>query len=216
MSLTAEFQLQSPRLPLIDVAGAVPDLTFRLQSTEQPQSGPQVFFVRVTGSSFDGVDAALEESSSVSEYFRISEVGSIRMYQLVLTSARPAFLDDRMFHKTFPESVTITPNGWRIKQQFANRDELTTYQEFWRTKDFSFHLDRLYDSHTTDTELIGVSDKQREALLTAYEEGYFAVPQQSSMDDVAAALDISRSALAERLQRAEAHLIEHFYYADLY
>jgi predicted DNA binding protein len=216
MSLTAEFRLQSPRLPLIDVAAAVPELTFHLESAEQPRSGPTVFFIRVTGSSFDGVDTALTESSSVEEYFLISEVGSIRMYQLVLDGPRPASLDKRMFHKTFPESVTIRPDGWRIKQQFANRDELTTYREFWRTMDFSFRLDRLYDSHSTDAELIGLSDKQREALLTAYEEGYFAVPQQTSLDDIAAALDISRSALAERLHRAEAHLIEHFFYTDLY
>lgn len=216
MSLTAEFQLRSPRLPLIDVAAAVPGLTFQLESAEQPQSGPLVFFIRVTGSSFDGVDTALTESSFVSEYFLISEIDSIRMYQLVLTSARPTFLDDRMFHKAFPENVTIMPDGWRIKQQFVDRDELAAYQEFWRTKDFSFHLDRLYDSNRTDAELIGLSDKQREALLTAYEEGYFAVPQQSSLDDVAAVLDISRSAFAERLNRAEAHLIEHFYYTDRY
>lgn len=216
MSLTAEYKLQSPRLPLIDVAAAVPEVTIQLESAEQPYSGPVVFFIQVRGSSFDGVDTALNESSSINKYFLISEIQSIRMYQLVLKGARPAFLDKRIFHRTFTERVTITSDGWRIKQQFANRDDLATYQKFWRTKDFSFRLDRLYDSRTTDTELIGVSHKQREALLTAYRKGYFAIPQQTSLDDIAEVLDISRSALAERLHRAEAHLIEHFYYADLY
>ncbi|WP_248904721.1 helix-turn-helix domain-containing protein [Halocatena marina] len=216
MGLTAEFRLQSPRLPLIDVASAVPDLTFRLESTDQPQSGPVVFFIRVTGSSFDGVDAALTDSPSVKEHVRISEIGSIRIYQVVLTGPRPEYLDKRMFYKTFPESITIASDGWYIKQQLADRNELLAYQEFWQTRGFSFRLDRLYDSHSTDTELIGISEKQREALLTAYEAGYFAVPQQTSLDNVATALKISRSALAERLHRAQAHLIEHFYYTDLY
>lgn len=218
MSLTAEYHLHSPRLPLIDVADAVPDLMIRLESTEQPQSGPIVFFIRVTGPSFDGVAGALTESPSVREYFLISEIESIRIYQVVLTEPRPESLDTRPFHKTFPERVTIMPDGWYVKQQFANRDELLTYREFWRTMDmdFTFRLDRLYDSHSTDADLIGLSDKQREALLTAYEMDYFTVPQQVSLDDVAAALDISRSALAERLHRAESHLIEHFFYTDLY
>lgn len=216
MSLTAEFKLRSPRLPLTDVAGAMSDLTFRLESAEQPHSGPVVFFIRVTGPSFEGVDAAFTESTSVSEQFLISEVESVQMHQLVLADARPAFLDTLWFHKTFPESVTIVADGWRIKQQFANRDEFSAYQEFWQAIDFSFDLDRLYDSTSTDAELMGLSDKQREALLTAYEAGYFAVPQEASLDDIAAVLDISRSALAERLHRAQSHLIEHFYYTDLY
>lgn len=216
MGLTAEFQLRSPQLPLTNVAGAMSDLTFRLESAKQPHSGPVVFFVRVSGPSFEGMKAAFTESPSVSEHVLISEVESMRMYQLVLANARPAFLDTLWFHKTFPESVVIMPDGWRIKQQFTNRDEFSEYREFWQTLDFSFILDRLYDSTNTDAEVIAVSDKQREALLTAYKAGYFSVPQETTLDEVAEALEISRSALAERLHRAQSHLIEHFYYVDLY
>lgn len=53
MSLTAEFQLRSPRLPLIDVAAAMPNLTFQLENTDQSQSGSLVFYIQVTGSSFE-------------------------------------------------------------------------------------------------------------------------------------------------------------------
>ncbi|MFH5801138.1 helix-turn-helix domain-containing protein [Haladaptatus sp. CMAA 1911] len=216
MSLTAEFKLQSPQLPLTDVAATAPDLRFQLESAEQPRSGPVVFFIRVTGSSFNGVETALDESASVRESVLISEISSIRMYQIISDSPRPAFLDTLWFQKTFPESVVISPDGWRVKQQFTNRDEFTAYREFWCSIGFSFHLDRLYNAQTPDSELIGLSNKQREALLTAYEKGYFAVPQQTSLDDIAEILDISRSSLAERLHRAQAHLIEHFYYADTY
>ena len=216
MSLTAEFQLRSPLLPLTNVAGALSNLTFQLESAEQPQSGPVVFFVRVSGPSFEGVKTAFAESSSISEHVLVSEVESMRMYQLVLSGARPAFLDNLWFHETFPESVVIMADGWRIKQQFANRGELSEYRGFWQSIDFSFTLDRLYDATNTDAEMIGLSDKQREAILTAYDAGYFAVPQETTLDEVAETLEISRSALAERLHRAQSHLIEHFYYTDLY
>lgn len=216
MALTAEFQLRSPELPLVDVAAAVPDLTFQLVDDEQTQSGPAVFFVRATSSSFDGVDAAFSEALSVKEYFLISEVGSTRAYQVVLGDSRSTQFDELTFKKMFPERVTIISDGWYIKQQFANRDEFAAYRELCRSIDFTFHLDRLYDSTSTDTDLIGLSNKQREALLTAYEEGYFDVPQQVSLDDVATTLNISGSALVERLHRAQSHLIEHFFYADLY
>lgn len=100
------------------------------------------------------------------------------------------------------EAVTILPDGWRIKQQFADRDELIKLREAARNMDISFQLNRLYESASTDSDLIGLTDKQRVALLAAYEEGYFAVPRQASMATVAAALTISSSALTERLRRA--------------
>jgi DNA-directed RNA polymerase specialized sigma24 family protein len=216
MSLIAECQLRAPDLPFVDVVTAIPDLTVELESMEQPHTGPLVLFIRATAPSFDGLDAALDDSPFVEDSFLISEVGSIRLYQLILTIRRPPFLDEIVVRKRFPESVTIRDDGLYIKQQFANRDEFATWRESHHDAGISVHLDRLYESTTTDTDLIGLTDKQREALLTAYEAGYFAVPQQASLDEVAADLDISLSALAERLHRAQAHLIEHFFYADLY
>lgn len=114
------------------------------------------------------------------------------------------------------EAVTTLSDGWRITQQFADRDELAKVREFARNMDISFHLNQLYESASPDRDLIGLTDKQRVALLAAYEAGYFAVPRKASMATVAAALDISSSALTERLHRAQAHLIEYFVHSDVY
>ncbi|MFC6766369.1 helix-turn-helix domain-containing protein [Natrinema soli] len=195
---------------------SIPDLTLELESMEQPHTGPLVLFIRATGPSFDGLDATFEDASFVENHVLISEVGTMRLYQLILTIRRPPFLEEIVLQKRFPESVTIRADGVYVKQQFADRDEFATWRELHRDAGISVHLDRLYESTSTDTDLIGVSDKQREALLTAYELGYFAVPQHASLEDVAAELDISLSALAERLHRAQAHLIEHFFHANRY
>lgn len=56
----------------------------------------------------------------------------------------------------------------------------------------------VYDALTAD---------QLEVLRTAYEMGHFAVPQQATSEEVAEALDISRSTLSERLRRAENDLL---------
>lgn len=48
---------------------------------------------------------------------------------------------------------------------------------------------------------------QVEVLRTAYEMGHFAVPQQATSEEVAAALDIGRSTLSERLRRAQNGLL---------
>jgi len=47
---------------------------------------------------------------------------------------------------------------------------------------------------------------QEEAMRTAYEMGYFAVPRDADASDVADALGVSKSAFLERLRRGQAAL----------
>lgn len=71
---------------------------------------------------------------------------------------------------------------------------------------------------TTQTESIGfplggnkikqsmsgkLSDEQLEVLETAYQMGYFKVPQEVTSEEIASELDISRSTLSARLRRVE-------------
>lgn len=55
--------------------------------------------------------------------------------------------------------------------------------------------------------LEGLTDRQREAVLTAYDLGYYEVPRQTTSERVAAQLDIDTSTLSEHLHRAERNLL---------
>lgn len=48
--------------------------------------------------------------------------------------------------------------------------------------------------------------EQREVLITAEEKGYFSVPRDAQIEDIAAELDISPNAVSERLRRATGNL----------
>ncbi|MFC7137033.1 helix-turn-helix domain-containing protein [Halobaculum litoreum] len=52
-----------------------------------------------------------------------------------------------------------------------------------------------------------LTDRQREALATAVDLGYYDTPRGATIADVAAALGRSRSTVGEHLQRAEATVI---------
>ena len=47
-----------------------------------------------------------------------------------------------------------------------------------------------------------VSADQREALLLALDQGYFATPRESTLDEMAEKLDITKQALSVRIRRA--------------
>lgn len=168
------------------------------------------------GRSLDAVETALENADYVQELALISDDGLVRVYHLVLDGPWRAEMDEITFNKTLIERVRVTKDGWQLKQQFANRDELAAYRDSCLRAGADFRLDRLYESGSTSETIPGVSEKQREALLAAYEAGYFTVPRQTSLEEIAAELGISQSALAERLHRGQSHLLEHYFYEDLY
>jgi len=53
-----------------------------------------------------------------------------------------------------------------------------------------------------------LTDRQREVLETAHDMGYFEYPRESNATEVAAALDISPSTLAEHLAAAQGKLLD--------
>ena len=216
MGLTAEFRLLSEEIELVDVVRAVPDCTITIEYNDQTFAGPIVTLIRVVGRSLDAVETALENADYVQELALISDDGLVRVYHLVLDGPWRAEMDEITFNKTLIERVRVTKDGWQLKQQFANRDELAAYRDSCLRAGADFRLDRLYESGSTSETIPGVSEKQREALLAAYEAGYFTVPRQTSLEDIAAELGISQSALAERLHRGQSHLLEHYFYDELY
>jgi predicted DNA binding protein len=57
----------------------------------------------------------------------------------------------------------------------------------------------------------GLTDRQIEVLVAAYDEGLFEVPSKGSMDDAAKRLGISRSTFGEHLRKAVGQLVANSY-----
>jgi hypothetical protein len=74
-------------------------------------------------------------------------------------------------------------------------------------------LRRIYSAADPDAgdpaldDPIGLTPARRETLLTALEVGYFAVPRETTLVELAAELGISDQAVSERLRRAQAKLL---------
>ncbi len=63
------------------------------------------------------------------------------------------------------------------------------------------------DCDGTQVDDTSVTDKQREAIRTAYELGYYETPRESDLGDVADELGISKSAASQRLNAVASKLV---------
>lgn len=61
---------------------------------------------------------------------------------------------------------------------------------------------------TTEIDLDVLTDKQRRTLTLALEEGYYDRPRDATLADLADHLDVSKSAVSQRIRMAEIKLVK--------
>lgn len=80
----------------------------------------------------------------------------------------------------------------------------------WRLRRLSSADDgqhRPETGRTSQPSSLNLTEKQREAVELAVEEGYYDRPRDASLGDLAERLDITRSALSQRLKAVESKLV---------
>lgn len=95
-------------------------------------------------------------------------------------------------------------DGWWFRSRFPDRATFSEWLRRVEDEDSTpVEVQALYSQENpmTGTGRYGLTGPQREALVTALEAGYFEVPRQASLADVAADLGVSSQATSERLRR---------------
>jgi predicted DNA binding protein len=104
--------------------------------------------------------------------------------------------------------VTDDGDESKLKVLFPSRDALSAFHDYCVSHDFAFGLERVYSAdNPQEVGEYDVTHQQQEALEAAYDAGYFAVPRETTLTDLAGDLDISSNALSARLRRGHRNLL---------
>ena len=187
---------------------AVPDLVVESQRVVEKGEGLMMPLIWVRGANGETVRAALADDSSVRSASRIASYENESLYQMEWK--RGVELAVRIM--TEDESVILdlygTSDGWRLHSMFPDRDTLARTVEFCEDHGLRFDIRRVREMNATPSGRWGLTDEQYEALRVAWDAGYFGVPREADLGDVADRLDISHQALSERLRRGHTSLIK--------
>lgn len=208
MVLIVEFGLVSNRLPLTDVATAVPNMVLRVDDILTSHSRPVLVFW-AEGKAFDTLETALDDDAAIATHSALGTAGHRRLYRVELTEQPPSIYTEFVRLDTAPINATITTTGWRARTRVSDRQTLAQFYESCRTYDISFQLDRIVEATPDTGDEYGLTPKQREALLAAHEAGYFDVPRTGSLEEIGAEIGVSAPSVSERLRRAQDRLIRH-------
>ncbi|WP_394741331.1 helix-turn-helix domain-containing protein [Natronococcus roseus] len=96
---------------------------------------------------------------------------------------------------------------WELRMRFADRNSLDEFQTYCSDFEIPYRLTQLFArAHPRGVGQYELTEKQHDALLTAWETGYFSSPSVS-LTDVAEELEITPQSLSERLHRGYEALI---------
>jgi len=107
-------------------------------------------------------------------------------------------------------SGPASPRGWHERWLLPGRDALHTIWQDANEAGFEFDILEFHRRGRTDAAYPGgdaLTEEQREALVAAYERGYFTEPRETSLEELAAEFDLSASAVGGRIKRGMKALI---------
>lgn len=98
-----------------------------------------------------------------------------------------------------PEYPVVVRDGWFEFDLVGTRTEFEKFRDALEDTGRPYELLSLVGGRSPESLL---SDTQRAALATAVREGYFEVPRECTLDDVAAELGVDKSTASRTLRRA--------------
>jgi len=200
--IVAQIRLDHPELLLRPTLRRVPDVSVEPETVTTLETGQVVAFLRVRGDSPEGFETALEVDPTVTEPVLVDRYPDRRVYRVTVSER------GRRFDRGIVDAggrlleVSSSPDGWLLEVRFPDRDSLIAFNDHCRDRGLTVAVDYLRVADDGPDGVLALTEKQQELLAVAYEEGYFEVPRGISQDELADALDVSKSAVSQRLRRA--------------
>ncbi|WP_247000762.1 helix-turn-helix domain-containing protein [Halosolutus gelatinilyticus] len=215
MSLVAEFEIHCDALPLVEVAKEAAEATITLDLQFAHGERP-LFLATAIGGSRTAIEGAFAAADDVGAWTLIGRAEETRRYQIEPALSLEAQLGDDVDDlaglealataDAVIERIEVKSDGWQQTGWFADRNAFTAFSSFWQ-RNCGFQLHRLTRDRESESPGDGLTDRQDEALRTAYELGYFDIPRRTTLREVASELGVSASSVSERLRRAQTQLI---------
>lgn len=135
--------------------------------------------------------SVFEDGEQQEQLYRMEWVSEINLVLQVLTT---------------PEATIREAHGkgesWFLRMFYPTRDTLTETIEYCKDNDLTFDIESIHKMEGKPSGRYGLSEVQHRALTAAAEAGYYHVPRDTTLQELAADLDVSHQALSERLRRA--------------
>ncbi|MEF8839218.1 MAG: helix-turn-helix domain-containing protein [Haloarculaceae archaeon] len=208
--VSADLRVQHPDLVLTDALRHDGTATVRPASESAAESESGTYVYTVTSSDFERFEAGLRDDPTIADFERVIHTAEedSAIYSLQYTNEAILFSPAVSASNGVVLEMENDGTSWLMTVWLPDRQELSDTWEYAEQNDIDLELQRITDYTDVVAPGDGLTDSQQEALLVAYEAGYFEEPRDASLDDVADELGISQPAAGGLLRRGVRRLVQ--------
>ncbi|WP_318567776.1 helix-turn-helix domain-containing protein [Salinigranum marinum] len=163
----------------------------------------------VADGSVDAIETALRSAPDIDSFRVLDRInGEALLRANWSTDASPLV---ETIHATSGELLDAvgTAGEWRVHLRFPDHTDLTEFYRRCHERGIRLDFKQLHNPGVPTASGLGagLTETQRETLLTALERGYFDVPREINLVELAAELGVSDTAVSQRLRRGISGLL---------
>jgi len=208
MSLFGEFQVPAHAFALHETLTVLPGARIEVERVVATDSVLTPYFW-VSAVDVEAFEDAAAADPSVQGLRQLDSFEDATLYRAEWTKnvESVVYLSTQM-NAVILEAVG-TVDHWRLQMRFDGHEALGAFRDYCAEIDVGFQLLRLHElSQPLNGEQYGLTDRQADALRTAWEVGYFESPRAASLEAVADELGVSQQSVSNLLRRGHNALVE--------
>lgn len=186
---------------LIELSERNPEVTFEVMGG-WPSGGKLRVLIKAFSDDISAVQHSIEEIPLVTDVgIRQIDEGFI-IFEISTPMPEPhGAMTDSGIVPTYPLTLH---RGWFSGELMAPTEKLTQFRNELDRGDIEYQLDKLTPDRPSSNLL---TTRQRELIETASDEGYYAIPRQCTVSELASQFDVNKSVVSRVLRRAEARIV---------
>ncbi|NHN57702.1 MULTISPECIES: helix-turn-helix domain-containing protein [Halorussus] len=201
MATEATFTVPSDQFPLGTVFEQLPGAIVELERIIPAQDVVIPYFW-VRGTDVDEIEDAFFDHPGVEDIRPVDSVEDEYLLRVEWTLEYDGVLSTLIETGVPLIEAVGTSEQWTFDIRGDDRRDIAAFQDRCRELNIPITLTKLHALTPIESEAeSALTDTQQEALVLAYEQGYFNTPRDVSMADLGNELGISQQAVSERLRR---------------
>lgn len=183
--------------------------------TMVPLGDNPIPFVRIHNGTRDAFERVVRDHPAVTELKFVNEHDGELLYALDWVPADASLLQTILDLDGVMLSATATTDTWSLELRFPTHEALSEFQAYYIDENIQVSIKHIYNPTRPDAgPWFGLTPPQRETLTYAVESGYYALPRETSTQELGENFDISDQAITERLRRGISALVRNTLLVD--
>lgn len=207
MSVIAEFGVRAEDFVLGRALQETPELAIELERVIPTGDGIAPYFW-VTGEDRAAFEAVLADDPDLSAFEVVDEIGDRALYRVEWDRELDAVVQLVTERDAVLQGAEGDAREWSFQIRFPDAHELSEFHTACREAGLDVSVERLYNPiEPTTVRIEDMTEAQRSLIELSYDAGYFEVPREITLAEIADRLGISGQSVNERLRRGLSTLI---------